>query len=288
VIGVVLPLWRYYSIKKERMMRRKIEIIAECGINHNGDMRLATKMIGLAQECGADVAKFQTFDAEQLIRKVPSLPLYNKEWVRKTELSKDNLFLLANECERYGIEFMSSVFDERSLRWLEEVGVKRYKLASAFATDVELCGKIKETRKEIIASCGHMETTTRNYAPTPWWFSYQCPQPWVCVGHPHVKLLYCVPKYPTKLEELELPDKFGFTGGYWGFSDHTEDILASIVAMSRGARLIEKHFTLDTEKEGPDHFMSIEPPELDELCDTRDEIELIGKWGEHVSNNTGS
>lgn len=261
---------------------RKIEIISECGINHNGDMVKAVEMIMLSAEAGADIAKFQTFDAEELIRKVPTLPDYNKEWVRKTEFSKDDLFYLAEKCEELGIEFMSSVFDKRSLEWLEEVGVRRYKIASPLATDINLCKKVVDTGKEIIVSSGHLwDHTYKEHIFCPWWFARACPHvgdQWDPCTCRKIKFLYCVSKYPTALEELELPTAFGdeTKSGYWGFSDHTEGVTASIVAMARGARMIEKHFTLDRDMDGPDHFMSIELVELQELCDFRDEIELIG------------
>lgn len=260
---------------------RKIEIVAECGINHNSDMKLAKEMIGIAKECGADVAKFQTFDAEELILKVPTLPDYNKEWVRKTELSRDDLFFLAEECKKVGIEFMSSVFDERSLAWLEEVGVKRYKIASPTATDITFCRKVVKTKKEIIVSCGQLWDHVRHGCIfQPWWFARRCPHvgdqydPCTCKD---IKYLYCVSKYPTPLEDIDLPTQFcAERFGFWGFSDHTNGVIASVAAMSRGARMIEKHFTLDKDMPGPDHFMSIDLIELEELCEYRDVIEQLG------------
>ncbi len=235
-------------------MRRKIEVISECGINHNGDMSIAEGMIVQSKRCGADVAKFQLFNAEKLIDTNPTLPDYNKEWVRKTELSKDDLALLSKACKKHNIEFMSSVFSPELVEWLEDVGVKRYKIPKFLSTDEKLCEKVLSTGKEVIVSSDLHNKIFRRYCH-------------------RVKYLYCVPDYPTDLEDVNV--SYHLFDDYYGFSDHTIGISAAIYAMSLGARIIENHFTLGSVMRGPDHILSANVPELRTLCKMRDDIEIL-------------
>lgn len=218
-----------------------MEIIAEIGQNHNGDMALARQLIHSAKENGADVAKFQLYDARALF------PKEGNEWFDyncKTELSRDQIGELADECRRAGIEFMASVFDVERIAWLEEVGVKRHKIASRSIRDVALIEALVATGKPLLVSLGM----------------------WDGAGFPEIKnaqdvgFLYCVSKYPTPLSDLHF-SRVDFDA-YAGFSDHTIGINASIAAMARGARVLEKHFTLDKAMYGPDHAGSMMPDEL--------------------------
>lgn len=229
---------------------RKIEIIAECCVNHNGDMRLAAQMIRRAKELGADVAKFQLFNAERLIEEInPTLPEINKKWVKRTELAKDDLVFLSDVCKKYDIEFMSSVFEEDLVEWLEEVNVKRYKIPKFLSTNERLLQRVFSTNKEVIIS------GIRNR-----WDK--------------TKFLYCVSNYPTELKDVWLhPDMFDVD--YDGFSDHTLGLAAPIAAMALGAKIVEKHFTLDRQMEGPDHACSVDPMGLGQLCKFRDDLETI-------------
>lgn len=234
----------------------KCEIIAEIGQNHNGDMSLAKELIHAAAENGADIAKFQLFDAKALF---PTKEEGN-EWYDyncSTELGKDDLHLLNEECKKHDIEFMSSAFDVERVGWLEDIGVKRHKLASRSINEPDLIKAVTNTGKPVICSLGL----------------------WKKEGFPDIATkggmhyLYCVCKYPTPLVDLHLEDiTFDPQNSYSGFSDHTIGITASVVAISRGAQIIEKHFTLDQKMYGPDHEGSMTPDELKQLSAFRDEI----------------
>ena len=230
-----------------------MEIIAEIGQNHNGDMKLAKELIYLAKENGADVAKFQLFDA-------PSLFPKNKPWFDyncMTQLSRDELEFLNKTCQEADIEFMASVFDIERLNWLEEIGVNRHKIASRSIGETELIQAIVSTGKPIIASFGM-------------WGEDNFP-----VISENTDFLYCISKYPTPLEEINF-SKISFDQtdktSYTGFSDHTIGTIASCVALSRGAAVIEKHFTLDKSMEGPDHACSMEADDLKTIAIYRDNL----------------
>jgi len=228
-----------------------LEIIAEIGQNHNGDMDMAIELIQQAKENGADVAKFQLYDAKTLF------PKDGNEWFDyncKTELTRDQLKLLSIECERIGIEFMSSVFDIERIFWLEDIGVRRYKIASRSVYDIDLISAVAKTSKRIIMSLGH-------------WRGEELPSYEVPGG---VDFLYCISKYPTPLNEVKLSIvDFKVLSG---FSDHTLGITSCIAAFSRGARIVEKHFPLDKQLYGPDHACSMDPNELKQLSQYRDEL----------------
>ncbi len=229
-----------------------MEIIAEIGQNHNGELSLALELIHAARENGADVAKFQLYDARELFPEECN-PWF--EYNCKTEIDPDRLLLLAEECRKAGIEFFASVFDVERVGWLEEIGVKRYKIASRSIHDAELLRAVAETGKPIIASLGM-------------WHGKDFPK----IGDTSpIDYLYCVSQYPAPLSELKLAS-VDFTR-YAGFSDHSMGVTAALVAFSRGARILEKHFTLDKSMHGPDHKGSMTPGELKELSEYRVEIE---------------
>lgn len=222
-----------------------MEIIAEIGQNHNGDMQLARRLIAEARAAGADVAKFQVYDARTLF------PKQGNEWFDyncKTELSRKDVETLARDCEDEGIEFMASVFDVERIAWLEEVGMRRYKIASRSVKDRALVEAVVETGKPMLVSLGM-------------WDGADFPE---ISSRGQVEFLYCVSKYPAEMSDLHFA-KVDF-GRYAGFSDHTIGIDAATIALSRGARVIEKHFTLDKTMHGPDHSGSMTPAELSALC----------------------
>lgn len=225
-------------------MNKPIEIIVEIGQNHNGDMQLAQEMIAAVADSGADVAKFQVYDAKSLFPKKGN-PWF--EYNCKTELSLDDVHLLNETCQKYGIEFMASVFDTERIQWLESIQTKRYKIASRSIKDITLKNALIQTNKPLIASLGM-------------WDQKQFPD----FPVNQTQFLYCVSKYPTELEDLHFND-VDFNQ-YDGFSDHTIGLTAPILAISRGAKIIEKHFTLDKSMYGPDHACSMTPEELTELC----------------------
>jgi len=218
-----------------------MEIIAEIGQNHNGDMQLARRLIAEAKATGAAVAKFQVYDARALF------PKEGNEWFDyncKTELSRSDVETLARECEGQGIEFMASVFDVERVGWLEDVGMRRYKIASRSVRDRELIETVAETGKPMLVSLGMWDGSEFPKLSSPGGVEY----------------LYCVSKYPTEMSDLHF-SKVDFSR-YAGFSDHTIGIEAATIALARGARIIEKHFTLDKTMHGPDHSGSMTPAEL--------------------------
>lgn len=228
-----------------------MEIIAEIGQNHNGDMQLARRLIAEAKEAGATVAKFQVYNARALF------PKEGNEWFDyncETELSRADVETLATECERQGMEFMASVFDVERVAWLESVGMRRYKIASRSVKDQALIEAVANTGRPLLVSLGM-------------WDGKKFPE---IVAPGGVEFLYCVSKYPTELSDLNF-SKVDFAN-YAGFSDHTVGIDAAIIALSRGARIIEKHFTVDKAMYGPDHSGSMTPGELAALSRFRDSL----------------
>lgn len=257
-------------------MNSKIEIIAECGINHNGNISTAIEMIKSAKNCGANVVKFQLYSPETR-SDIDSHPF--KEILLASRLTNRDLYTLKDEADRNDIEFMASVFDLERLKWLEEIGVKRHKIASKSIYDIELCKAIQNTGKPYIVSMGLLndditDEVLRKYGIDTKGEGFE--DTWKRLGYKNNKnafFLYCNFNYPTKLENINLDHElFDY---YDGFSDHTIGITASVVAMANGARIIEKHITNDKSAEGPDHAMSIDLDELKMLCKMRDDIEKM-------------
>lgn len=219
---------------------KPIQLIAEIGQNHNGDMELARELIYAAKENGADVAKFQFYDVDSIFK--PDFEWYAA--TKKSEVTKEQAFDLALTCERAGIEFMASVFDIERVRWCEEIGMQRYKIASRSVRHRPLIDAVCATGKDVIVSLGMWN---EKYFPS-------------VITKARVDYLYCVAKYPTNPADLEFA-AIDFKR-YSGFSDHTVGVDASLVALARGARILEKHFTLSKRMPGPDHSGSMEPQEL--------------------------
>ena len=239
---------------KGGILGNKIEIIAEIGQNFCGDMTLAYSLIEQAKSNGANYAKFQLFD---------SFELYGEE--KKTELNFPQAELLFVFGKTIGIEVFFSVFDIERVKWCEEIGVKRYKIA-ARNWDKSLWSAIEATRKPTIISVDN-----DNYDKWGWSEDWQS--------------LYCISKYPAHLGDLRFdaglfegtgdgPDlsEWEYPATHNGFSDHTIGLDASKIAMSRGAKIIEKHFAIDHET-GVDAEWSMTPDELKELRRFADSVE---------------
>ena len=223
-----------------------IDIIAEIGQNHNGDMRLARTLISEAAKNGATVAKFQLYDARALF------PKKNNQWFDyncATELSRQDIYDLNSCCIDNNIEFMASPFDLLRVEWLEDLNVKRYKLASRSIYDDSLIKCLESTNKPIIASLGYWIKDNPSLDLLP--------------KIANSKYLYCISSYPAQPDELSFSN-INFSN-ISGFSDHTIGLYASFISISLGASIIEKHFTLDKTLYGPDHSCSMVPSELNEL-----------------------
>jgi sialic acid synthase SpsE len=241
------------------MTNRSIEIIAEIGQNWNGNMVIAENLIMTAKEAGADVAKFQLYDP----RKRPNIDEHPyKEILLENRLTRRKLLDLKSICDRLDIEFMCSVIDADKVAWTEELGVKRYKVASKSIYDVELASAIVTTNKPVILSWGYYEVGKERAD-----FGV------------NIKNMYCISKYPSVVadySDIRVNTMFSEDGyNFYGISDHTPGLTVAIAAMSRGARMVEKHITMDRTMEGPDHSFSLDPEELRGLCKARDEIEIL-------------
>jgi sialic acid synthase SpsE len=213
------------------------------GLYHHGNMDVARCLVDEAKAAGADIAKFQFFDISQYYG--PEFEWY--EACMKARLTFEQAAMLKEYCDRAGIEFMASVFNLQGVEWAERLGMKRYKIASRCIYQQDLLEAVVATGKDMIVSLGM-------------WEGEDFPE---IRSRGRIDFLYCVSKYPTMPEEVHF-EGVDFAK-YSGYSDHTIGLDAALIAIARGARIIEKHFTLCRLMHGPDHRMSMEPAELREL-----------------------
>ena len=233
------------------LSKEKFMIIAEIGQNHNGSMSLAKELICAAHEAGADIAKFQLFEARKLFSKENN-PWY--EYNLSTELKLEQAEMLFNFCNSIGIEFMASAFDVQRVSWLESFGVRHHKIASRSIHDQDLIDMLSNTGKPLLVSLG-------------FWKSKSLPK---FSDMRNVHFLHCISQYPAPFEQVKLSEiDFDVISG---LSDHCLGLAASLAAISRGAKIIEKHFTLDKKMYGPDHSCSATPNELRDLVSLAREI----------------
>jgi N,N'-diacetyllegionaminate synthase len=243
----------------------EVFVIAEAGVNHNGSLDLARQLVKAAREAGADAVKFQTFRAEALVIRGARKAAYQRrttdaeesqfDMLRRLELDDRAHADLMAYCRQAGITFLSSPFDEFSADLLDHIGVERFKLGSGELTNLPLLGHVAEKGRPIImstgmATLGEVETALATFRKH---------------GGTDVTLLHCVTEYPCPAEQVNLRAMLTLRAAFdvpVGYSDHTEGINISIAAAAIGARVIEKHFTLDRRMEGPDHKASLEPGEL--------------------------
>lgn len=244
-------------------------LIAEIGVNHNGDMSLAKQMILEAKESGADAVKFQTFTAEALVTKNTPKVAYQKnttspdeshyEMIRRLELGKKDHVMLFDYCQSLGIDFISTPYDIESAIFLNEIGVKLFKTASADLIDLPLQEYLASTGKPVMvatgmANLGEIEQVVNIFDEH---------------NNPNLLLLHCVSNYPCSDIALNLKALHTMLYAFQqpvGYSDHSEGSLAAVLSIALGARVIEKHFTLDRNMAGPDHKASSTPDEFRELA----------------------
>lgn len=246
---------------------KNIYIIAEAGVNHNGSLANAKKLIEKAKEAGADAVKFQTFIPELNISKIAEKASYqivntgNKEsqleMVKKLYLDVDAHKEMLEHCKKVGIEFLSTPFDLLSIDTLHQLGLQTIKIPSGEVTNIPFIKKLGKLNKRIILSTGmcylgEIETaiTLLTEAGTQ---------------RSNISLLHCNTEYPTPMEDVNLLAMITLRDAFKleiGYSDHTLGIEIPIAAAALGATIIEKHFTLDVEMEGPDHKASLDPVEL--------------------------
>ncbi len=234
--------------------------IAEVGINHNGSIDLAKKMIAKAKEVGADAVKFQTFKAEEFCGDSNQIFRYKSQgktieepmidMFKRYELSEKNWHNIKEYSDKIGITFFSTPQNFSDLSFLQKIGVSVIKIGSDDFTNIPLIKKYKETGLPIILSCGMSDLSEVHQAlESVGWFD----------NYP-TALLLCTSQYPTPPEDVNILKlktlQSAFPGLITGFSDHTNGYLASSLAVSLGARIFEKHFTLDKNFPGPDHWFS--------------------------------
>ena len=241
-----------------------VYVIAEAGVNHNGSLDIARRLIAEAAAAGADAVKFQTFKADNLVSPTAPKAEYQKrsggeetqyEMLKRLELSAEDHMELKACCARHGVEFLSTPFDLEAADFLRSIGVPMFKLPSGAITDYPMLRKVNAFRTKVLLSTG-MSTLD------------EVGEALKALSDCDVTLLHCTTEYPCPHEHANLRamvtmrERFGVRVGY---SDHTKGIDAAVAAVAMGAVMVEKHFTLDCGMEGPDHKASIEPAGLKAL-----------------------
>lgn len=259
-----------------------VYIIAEAGVNHNGCYELACKLVDAAKEAGVNCIKFQTFKAKDLVSHNAKRAEYQKETVgdgsqvdmlKKLELSYDEFIKLKEYCDKVGICFLSTPFDFDSIEFLNSIDMPFWKIPSGEITNLTYLLALAKTGKPVVMSTGMCEMAEIEAAIRVLKEN----------GTKEIKLLHCNTEYPTPFEDVNLRamktmrDAFGLEVGY---SDHTKGIEVPVAAVALGATVIEKHFTLDRNMEGPDHRASLEPDELAEMVQSIRHIEKALGTGE--------
>lgn len=250
-----------------RSIQNKIIIIAEVGVNHNGDLNLARKLVSEASHAGADVVKFQSFNSSLCITVNASKASYQVqsigdiesqlEMVQRFELDVTEHMLLKEACKEEAVEFLSTAFDFPSINLLYSMGIKRWKIPSGEITNLPYLRKIGSLKQPIIlstgmANLGEIEAAIHVLEQAG-------------SSRDQITVLHCTTEYPAPLDEVNLramqamAQAFGVAVGY---SDHTDGIDVPIAAAAMGAKVIEKHLTLDRTMEGPDHRASLEPDQF--------------------------
>jgi N,N'-diacetyllegionaminate synthase len=252
-------------------------IIAEAGVNHNGSIEIAKNMVDSAKESGADCIKFQTFVSEKIVSKNAVKAEYQKQhtnseenqldMLKKLELSFEEFVELSDYCKMREIEFLSTGFDFDSIDFLNSLGMEKWKISSGDITNLPYLIKIAKLNKPVILSTGMstMEDITAaiNVLKEN--------------GSGEITVLHCTTEYPTPYEDVNLTAMNTIKNEFEvpvGYSDHTKGIEIPIAAVAMGATVIEKHFTLDRNMEGPDHKASLEPDELKAMVNAIRNVEI--------------
>ncbi len=251
-------------------------IIAEAGVNHNGSLEMAKKLVDAAKDCGADIVKFQTANLDSLVSKSAHMADYQKkntgveesqkDMLSKLLLSFEDFIELARYCKEVGIQFLSTPFDIESIQFLNDMQ-DIWKIPSGEITNYPYLVEIGKTKKKVILSTGMAEMDEIQAAIDVLKEN----------GTKDIKILHCTTEYPAPIKDVNLNvmqtmrESFGYPVGY---SDHTQGIEVDLAAVALGATVIEKHFTLDRNLPGPDHKASLEPDELKAMVDGIRKIEL--------------
>lgn len=261
-----------------------VYIIAEAGVNHNGSFELACKLVDAAKKAGVDCIKFQTFKSSNLVSHNAQKADYQKkttgdgsqiDMLKKLELSYEEFLALKDYCDNVGICFLSTPFDFESIDFLNSIDMPFWKIPSGEVTNLPYLVALAKTGKPVVMSTGMCEMTEIEDAIKVLREN----------GTNEIKLLHCNTEYPTPFEDVNLKamrtiqDAFDLEVGY---SDHTKGIEVPIAAVALGATIIEKHFTLDRNMEGPDHKASLEPGELKSMVSSIRHIEQALGTGDKI------
>ena len=257
---------------------KHVFIIAEAGVNHNGSIEIAKRLIDAAKDCEADAVKFQTFKASNLVsvnaekaeyqKKLTSVRESQFEMIKKLELTRAEHLQLLRHCHKKGIQFLSSPFDLESIDLLYELGLTIFKIPSGEIINLPYLRKIGRLNKIIILSTGMADLGEIEDAVEVLIESG--------TNKENITILHCNTEYPTPFEDVNLRAMLTIKNAFnvkVGYSDHTKGIEVPIAAVALGAEVIEKHFTLDRNMEGPDHKASLEPAELRQMVDSIRNIE---------------
>ena len=253
-----------FKIDSTTLTEKNTYVIAEGGLNHNGDINIAKKLIDSAKECGANAIKFQTYKTENFVRETNQY----FDVFKNAELNFEQFEELKNYSKSIGLTFFSTPFDIESAEFLNQLEIPCFKIASSDLTNLPLITKIAKMQKPMIISSGLSTMNEINDAVNCCLFE----------GNNQIALLHCVANYPVQPNEVNmnvintLKKTFDFPIGY---SDNGESSLVDIVAVSMGANIIEKHFTLDKKMSGPDHGFSIDPNGLKSLISQIHEIDQM-------------
>ena len=253
-----------FKIDSTTLTEKNTYVIAEGGLNHNGDINIAKKLIDSAKECGANAIKFQTYKTENFVRETNQY----FDVFKNAELNFEQFEELKNYSKNIGLTFFSTPFDIESAEFLNQLEIPCFKIASSDLTNLPLITKIAKMQKPMIISSGLSTMNEINDAVNCCLFE----------GNNQIALLHCVANYPAQPNEVNmnvintLKKTFGFPIGY---SDNGESSLVDIVAVSMGANIIEKHFTLDKKMSGPDHSFSIDPNGLKSLISQIHELDQM-------------
>ena len=247
-------------------------IIAEAGINHNGDMHIANEMIEIAAKCGVDAIKFQSFEPQELFSEYLSKDIF--DFAKTLHISKKQHVKLKRKAEKLGLDFISTPSGKNSLKILKNLKVKAIKIASPDFDDVELLSMAAKTKIPLIVSTG-MSTFSEIVTAVE---TLKNENATFC-------LLHCNSSYPSSIKDANLNTILYFKKVFdvpIGYSDHTLGLDACLTAVSMGAKIIEKHFTLDKNMDGPDQKLSSDPKEIKELIS---KIRTIEKLQGHARSN---
>lgn len=251
-------------------------VIAEAGVNHNGDLNQAKELVRQARQTGADCVKFQTFKAERVVTASAPKAAYQLKvtdpvesqfaMLRKLELSESDHRVLIDQCQREGILFLSTPYSMEDAEMLHALGVPSFKIASGQLVELPFLAALARFNKPVILSTG-MATLDETREAVATLRDHGCNQ---------IVVLQCTTNYPSRIADTNLRAMAGIaaaTGALIGYSDHTEGISACLASIALGACVVEKHFTLDRNLPGPDHRCSSEPTELTALVRGIREVE---------------